>query len=73
MEHGNFVDEATAQLTVENCIYLMLTLITSNQMESLRWKGYLSPASPVKNTEVYKAGLDALSSGRDNVLRQRSF
>ncbi|KAH6898236.1 hypothetical protein B0T10DRAFT_472083 [Thelonectria olida] len=60
IEHGNFVDPPTARLMAEKGVYLTPTLITYNQMASERWKGYLPPESQVKNTQVFKAGLEAL-------------
>ncbi|KAJ3528864.1 hypothetical protein NM208_g10012 [Fusarium decemcellulare] len=60
IEHGNFVDPPTAKLMVENGIYLTPTLITYSQMASERWKGYLPPESRAKNTQVLRAGLEAL-------------
>ncbi|KAE8367598.1 hypothetical protein BDV27DRAFT_123736 [Aspergillus caelatus] len=60
IEHGNFVDEPTAQLMAEKGVYLTPTLITYAQMASDRWKGYLSPESQTKNSQVLKSGLGAL-------------
>lgn len=60
IEHGNFVDDATAKLMVEKNVYLTPTLITYNQMASDRWRGYLPPESASKNEVVFKSGLEAL-------------
>ncbi|KPM43650.1 Uncharacterized protein AK830_g2866 [Neonectria ditissima] len=60
IEHGNFVDPPTARLMAEKGVYLTPTLITYAQMALEQWKGYLPPESQAKNTQVFKAGLDAL-------------
>ncbi|KAE8378637.1 hypothetical protein BDV26DRAFT_186603 [Aspergillus bertholletiae] len=60
IEHGNFVDEPTAQLMAEKGVYLTPTLITYAQMASDRWKGYLPPESQTKNAQVLDSGLKAL-------------
>ncbi|KAK7417228.1 hypothetical protein QQZ08_011707 [Neonectria magnoliae] len=60
IEHGNFVDPPTAKLMAERGTYLTPTLITYAQMASEQWRGYLPPESQVKNTQVFKAGLEAL-------------
>lgn len=60
IEHGNFLNEETAQLMVENNVYLTPTLVTYDQMASSKWTGYLPPESQSKNTEVLDAGLKAL-------------
>jgi imidazolonepropionase-like amidohydrolase len=60
IEHGNFLDDETADLMVENDAFLTPTLITYDQMASPKWAGYLPPESQSKNTEVLDAGLRAL-------------
>ncbi|KAI1845908.1 hypothetical protein JX266_007995 [Neoarthrinium moseri] len=60
IEHGNFLDEETAELMVKNDVYLTPTLVTYDQMASAKWTGYLPPESQSKNTEVLDAGLKAL-------------
>jgi imidazolonepropionase-like amidohydrolase len=60
IEHGNFLDDETADLMVKNEAFLTPTLITYDQMASPKWAGYLPPESQSKNTEVLDAGLRAL-------------
>ena len=60
IEHGNFLDDETADLMVKNDAFLTPTLITYDQMASPKWAGYLPPESQSKNTEVLDAGLRAL-------------
>ncbi|KAK8074312.1 hypothetical protein PG994_005211 [Apiospora phragmitis] len=65
IEHGNFLDAATAALMKERGAYLTPTLVTYHQMASPKWTGYLPPASQAKNTEVLDAGLRALRVAHD--------
>ncbi|KAF4975772.1 hypothetical protein FZEAL_7488 [Fusarium zealandicum] len=65
IEHGNFVDAPTAKLMAEKGVYLTPTLITYAQMASERWKSFLPPSSRAKNSQVLKAGLDALQIASD--------
>ncbi|KAK7946071.1 uncharacterized protein PG986_010392 [Apiospora aurea] len=60
IEHGNFLDAATAALMRERGVNLTPTLVTYHQMASPKWTGYLPPESQSKNTEVLDAGLKAL-------------
>ncbi|KAJ5980649.1 hypothetical protein N7481_007947 [Penicillium waksmanii] len=60
IEHGNFVDPATAKLMAEKGVYLTPTLIAYAQMASDQWKGYLPPESQEKNSQVFESGLHAL-------------
>ncbi|KAJ4375349.1 hypothetical protein N0V83_002435 [Neocucurbitaria cava] len=60
IEHGNFLDEATAKLMAEKGAYLTPTLITYDQMASQKWEGFLPASEKSKNTEVLDAGLRAL-------------
>ncbi|KAH6660955.1 hypothetical protein BKA67DRAFT_549737 [Truncatella angustata] len=69
IEHGNFLDEETAQLMVENDVYLTPTLVTYDQMSSSKWTGYLPPESQSKNTEVLDAGLKALKVAHENGVK----
>ncbi|OJD40325.1 amidohydrolase [Diplodia corticola] len=58
IEHGNFIDEATAEYMAERGVYLTPTLIAYDAMA--RRKGFLPPESHVKNEEVLAQGLQAL-------------
>ncbi|CAM1501342.1 Fc.00g105040.m01.CDS01 [Cosmosporella sp. VM-42] len=60
IEHGNFLDEATANIMAEKGVYLTPTLVTYSEIGSKRWKGYLLPDKQTKNTEVLNAGLRGL-------------
>lgn len=60
IEHGNFIDSETAELMAKKGIFLTPTLITYSEMASPQWDGFLPPESQSKNTEVLKAGLNAL-------------
>ncbi|KAH6962917.1 amidohydrolase [Fusarium avenaceum] len=65
IEHGNFIDEPTAELLAEKGVYLTPTLVTYAEMASNKWKGYLPPESASKNQEVLTAGLSALKIAHD--------
>lgn len=65
IEHGNFVDAPTAKIMAHKGVYLTPTLIAYAQMGSERWKGYLPPESQAKNSQVLKAGLEALKIASD--------
>ncbi|KKY19428.1 putative amidohydrolase 1 [Diplodia seriata] len=58
IEHGNFIDEATAEYMAERGVYLTPTLIAYDAMA--RREGFLPPESRVKNEEVLAQGLRAL-------------
>ncbi|KAF2095902.1 hypothetical protein NA57DRAFT_43971 [Rhizodiscina lignyota] len=58
IEHGNLIDEETAEFMAKNNIWLTPTLIAYSQMASA--DGFLPPESKVKNDEVLHAGLQSL-------------
>ncbi|CAO2654487.1 Nn.00g112200.m01.CDS01 [Neocucurbitaria sp. VM-36] len=65
IEHGNFLDEATAKLMAEKGAFLTPTLIAYDQMASPKWEGFLPASEKSKNTEVLDAGLRALKIASD--------
>lgn len=65
IEHGNFIDDATAQVMAEKGVYLTPTLITYSEMGSERWKGYLPVDGQEKNSQVLSAGLQGLKTASD--------
>lgn len=58
IEHGNFIDDATAEYMADKGVYLTPTLIAYDAMA--RREGFLPPESHVKNEEVLAQGLRAL-------------
>ncbi|KAM3467618.1 hypothetical protein MY5147_008747 [Beauveria neobassiana] len=58
VEHGNLIDEKTAQLMAEKGAFLTPTLITYATMGE--YDGFLPPASAKKNKEVLDKGLQAI-------------
>ncbi|EKD15037.1 amidohydrolase [Drepanopeziza brunnea f. sp. 'multigermtubi' MB_m1] len=60
IEHGNLIDEPTAQLMAEKGVFLTPTLITYAAMETPPFADFLPPASAVKNKEILEAGLRSL-------------
>lgn len=65
IEHGNFVDPATAARMKDKGVFLTPTLVTYAEMASPRWEGYLPPESVAKNQDVLAAGLHALQIAHD--------
>ena len=60
IEHGNFIDQETAEYMAERGIWLTPTLVTYDAMASDRYAGFLPPANAEKNRQVLAAGLDSL-------------
>ena len=60
IEHGNLIDEATAQLMAEKGAFLTPTLITYKTMASKEFGSFLPPAIAAKNAQVLKAGLQSV-------------
>ncbi|KAF2090236.1 amidohydrolase [Saccharata proteae CBS 121410] len=60
IEHGNFVDQATAKLMAEKGVFLTPTLIAYDAMKSPRFPRFLPPESEAKNRQVLAKGLSAL-------------
>ncbi|EOD48592.1 putative amidohydrolase protein [Neofusicoccum parvum UCRNP2] len=60
IEHGNFIDEATAKYMADRGVFLTPTLIAYDAMASPRFPGFLPPESESKNQEVLAQGLRAL-------------
>ncbi|KAI0131842.1 amidohydrolase [Xylariales sp. AK1849] len=65
IEHGNFLDQETAELMVKNNAFLTPTLVTYDQMASSKWTGFLPSDLQSKNTIVLDAGLKALKLASD--------
>ncbi|KAH0359333.1 amidohydrolase, partial [Aureobasidium melanogenum] len=63
IEHGNFIDEPTAQLMAEKGAFLTPTLVTYAEMND--WPGYLPPESAKKNSVVLEAGIRSLRIAKD--------
>lgn len=60
IEHGNFVDEATARFMAERGVYLTPTLIAYQAMADPKYAAFLPVESREKNEMVLKAGLASL-------------
>ncbi|RMZ02515.1 hypothetical protein D0860_07180 [Hortaea werneckii] len=60
IEHGNLIDEPTAQLMAERGAFLTPTLITYATMASREFGSFLPPSIAEKNTQVLNAGLRSL-------------
>ncbi|KAK3325128.1 hypothetical protein B0H66DRAFT_547422 [Apodospora peruviana] len=60
IEHGNLLDQDTAQYLAENGVILTPTLVTYNAMASDKYAGYLPPGSQKKNKGLLTNGLEAL-------------
>ncbi|KAI1343718.1 amidohydrolase [Xylariaceae sp. FL0016] len=69
IEHGNFLDRATAALMAERGVWLTATLVTYEALGSGRYAGFLPPVNREKNqrlvfswghAEVLDAGLESL-------------
>ncbi|RMZ81519.1 hypothetical protein DV738_g2184, partial [Chaetothyriales sp. CBS 135597] len=64
VEHGNLIDKETAQLMAKKGVFYTPTLVTYAAMSA--YKGFLSPASEKKNTQVLKQGLEAIKIAQEN-------
>lgn len=60
IEHGNLLDEETAELMAELGCYLTPTLVTYKIMASKQFGSFLGPVNSKKNAEVLSQGVDAL-------------
>lgn len=60
IEHGNLIDEQTAELMAKKDCFLTPTLVTYKAMASDRFVGYLPPEGVDKNKAVLHAGLESL-------------
>lgn len=60
IEHGNFVDEATARFMAERGVYLTPTLIAYKAMADPKYAAFLPAESREKNEMVLKQGLESL-------------
>lgn len=60
IEHGNLLDEVTANTMKQNGVFLTPTLVTYATMASPEFRNFLPPASAQKNREVLDKGLQAL-------------
>ncbi|KAK5167700.1 uncharacterized protein LTR77_007399 [Saxophila tyrrhenica] len=60
IEHGNLIDEQTAELMAERGAFLTPTLVTYYAMASKEFGGFLPPSIAAKNVEVLNAGFRSL-------------
>lgn len=60
IEHGNLIDEPTAQLMAEKGTFLTPTLITYQTMASKEFGSFLPPSIAAKNLQVLDAGLKSI-------------
>ncbi|KAF4121874.1 Imidazolonepropionase or related amidohydrolase [Geosmithia morbida] len=60
IEHGNLIDEETAELMVRFGVYLTPTLVTYDAMASNKYAGFLPPTNQAKNRAVLERGLESL-------------
>ncbi|WP_026554665.1 metal-dependent hydrolase family protein [Arthrobacter sp. 35W] len=60
IEHGNLLDEATAELMAEHGAFLVPTLAAYDAMNRRGEAAGLNPVSQAKNAEVLSAGKDAI-------------
>jgi len=66
IEHGNFIDAATAQYCAKMGVTITPTLITYHAMSQPPFDSFLPPASQEKNKRVLASGVNALKVCRDN-------
>lgn len=60
IEHGNLIDETTANMMKQNGVFLTPTLVTYATMAAPQFSGFLPFVSAKKNREVLDDGLRAL-------------
>ncbi|KAH8653176.1 amidohydrolase [Tricladium varicosporioides] len=65
IEHGNLIDQETAELMASKGAYLTPTLVTYSAMAHKKHEGYMPIESMEKNTEVFMAGLRGLKIASD--------
>lgn len=61
IEHGNLLDEETAQVMLEHDAYLVPTLVTYKAMQEQGSKLGFPERNQIKNTRVLKAGVESLA------------
>ncbi|KAJ6437716.1 ATP-dependent DNA helicase PIF1 [Purpureocillium lavendulum] len=60
IEHGNLIDEETAQYMADRGVWLVPTLITYQAMSEDKYSDFLPPVNRAKNGEVLARGLVSL-------------
>jgi imidazolonepropionase-like amidohydrolase len=65
IEHGNFLDEATARLMVERSAFLVPTLVTYHTLYELGRQAGFPEANLAKTAQVLQAGLRSLEIARE--------
>jgi len=60
IEHGNLLDQETADLMASKNIFLTPTLTTYYSMASPEFASFLPPTNQAKNREILSAGLESL-------------
>ncbi|CAI4567589.1 ALI_collapsed_G0018060.mRNA.1.CDS.1 [Saccharomyces cerevisiae] len=69
IEHGNLLDERTAELMAESGCYLTPTLVTYKVMGSDQFSAFLGPENSRKNTEVLYKGIDAIKIAQSKKVK----
>ncbi|KAM3164707.1 Amidohydro-rel domain-containing protein [Lachancea thermotolerans] len=69
IEHGNLLDEETAQLMAKAGCYLTPTLVTYKIMASDQFSTFLSGSNREKNTQVLYRGIEALRIAKKNGVK----
>ncbi|ESX00740.1 hypothetical protein KL918_004358 [Ogataea parapolymorpha] len=64
IEHGNLMDDETAQLVASRGVYVTPTLVTYKIMSSKQFSHFLSADSQEKNKVVLKSGLEFLTRAK---------
>lgn len=69
IEHGNFLDDATAQLIVERNAFLVPTLIVLEKMNERGPKFGMDPRAQAKIQSVWKSGTQCLDVAKRNGVK----
>ncbi|CAI4043427.1 hypothetical protein SKDZ_10G0070 [Saccharomyces kudriavzevii ZP591] len=69
IEHGNLLDERTAELMAEMNCYLTPTLVTYKVMGSDQFSAFLGPENSKKNAEVLYKGIAALKIAQSKKVK----
>ncbi|CAI4061503.1 hypothetical protein N7582_001912 [Saccharomyces uvarum] len=69
IEHGNLLDEHTAELMAELNCYLTPTLVTYKVMASDQFSAFLGPENSRKNAEVLYKGIEAMKIAQSKKVK----
>ncbi|CUS23424.1 LAQU0S09e04478g1_1 [Lachancea quebecensis] len=69
IEHGNLLDEETAEMMAKLGCYLTPTLVTYKMMASDQFGSFLGPVNSQKNAEVLSQGIEAIKIAQNKGVK----